>query len=221
MESLGTSRYKNQLVVDGSSVFWYVNDGLAHKRTFNFDNEGQPISQALFTVFTSTPHQHDHRKAPSRPKNSPDRSPSQSTSPDTNIALVVVLKNLMHVIFLDGGSYIIHLPFPVLKVWPISIGLLLERQLDVLQPTSSDHFAISGSEIQLPRLFTLSNPLEDFGMVTCNRSSHLDPNEEIVFISPQTDTFCVTNNVSEKRLTLWYASPDQQARRKVFLTTPN
>jgi hypothetical protein len=196
MNSLGTSHHRDELVIEGSSVAWFVDDGLVHKRTFNFDDDGQPIAQALFAVFPSP-------QTPQQPQ--PQHSSSTSST-----ALVVVLKTLMHIIFLDGGSYIVHLPFPVVKVWSASIGLLLERQLD---STASDYSA--ESEAHLPRLFTLSSPLEDFGMVTCNRSSQLDSNEEIAFVSSQLDTFCVTTNIPEKRLTLWYASPDQQARRKV------
>ena len=106
-----------------------------------------------------------------------------------------------------------HLPFPVLKVWPISLGLLIERQSDSEQGPMSTDRAFANEE-PLPRLFTLSSPLEDFGMVACNGPS-LASDEEILFISSQSDSLCLTRNTEQDRITLWCATPDQQARRKV------
>ena len=216
MNSLDASLYQDELVIEGTTVVWSLNDGLVRKRTFNFESDKQPLTQALFTVFSSSPASKSAVSASNvSPSDQPlDLSPSHS-SPDTeNRALVVVLKTLMHIIYLDGGSYIVHLPFPILKVWPIPLGLLLERQLD-----PSRISALSRSDTQLPRLFTLSSPLDDFGAVACNRST-LDPDEEIVFVSRRTDALWVTRNIPAKRITLWHTSPYQQARRKVFSLTP-
>ena len=216
MNSLDASLYQDELVIDGTTVVWSLNDGLVRKRTFDFASDKQPLTQALFTVFSSSPASKPRISGSNgSPSDQPlDLSPSHS-SPDTeNRALVVVLKTLMHIIYLDGGSYIVHLPFPILKVWSIPLGLLLERQLD-----PSRISALSHSDTQLPRLFTLSSPLDDFGAVACNRST-LDTDEEIVFVSRRTDALWVTRNIPEKRITLWHASPDQQARRKVFSLIP-
>jgi hypothetical protein len=203
--------HRDELVVHGTSVIWSVNDGLVHKRTFSFENDNQPITQALFTVFSRTsPPTHSQRQERSHSiiaAKQPDLSPSEPSSGVPNKALIVVLKTLMHIIYLDGGSYIIHLPFPVLKVWSVSLGLLLERE-------SYTDSTLSHPESQLPRLFTLSGPLEEFGTVTCNRSS-LDPSEEILFVSPQSDALCITRKQPENRVTLWHASPDQQAHKRV------
>jgi Anaphase-promoting complex subunit 1 len=213
MNKLDTSLYKDELVIDGSSVIWSVDDGLVHKRTFDFENDHQPIAQALFTTFSSFPVDNSNLQSPSRRI---DLSPSHSTSSNPNRALVVVLKSLMHIIYLQGGSYIVHLPFPVVHVWPVPSGLVLERQSDsILDPNPEDSFSLSLTESKLPRLFTLSGPLEDFGMVTCNGSS-LDPMEEILFISSQNDALCLTRNLAENRITLWHVSPDHQARKKVL-----
>ena len=210
MNSLDASLYRDELVIHGSAVVWSLNDGLVRKRTFNFENDKQPVTHALFTVFSS-PSSDSAASASSvfASKKPVDLSPAQSSRDSQNKALVVVLKTLMHIIFLDGGSYIVHLPFPILKVWSIPLGLLLERQLEPSQTT-----ALSHSKPLLPRLLTLSSPLDDFGVVSCNRSS-LDPDEEIVFVSPRCDALWVTRNIPENRITLWHASPDQQARRKV------
>jgi Anaphase-promoting complex subunit 1 len=213
MNSLGPSQYRDELVIDGCSVIWTENDGLVHKRSFSFEADGQPVTHALFTMFSSSPSTVSHSPTADRS----DWSPSCATG-NANKALVVVLKTLMHIIYLDGGSYIVHLPFPVRKIWPVPLGLLLERHLEPAHSASSadNPLVISEPENQLPRFFTLSSPLEDFGMVSCNRSS-LDLDEEIIFFSSQNDALCVTRNAPEKRITLWYATPDSQARKKVPL----
>ena len=205
-----------RVVVEGSMVICstMLGDEVLQKRIFNFTSDNQPVSQALFTSFSLSSSAQSSSSLPFSPPSTShplDLSPAQTSADTQQKALIVVLKTLMYIIYFEGGSYIIHLPFPLLKVWSIPLGLLLERQIDPTPLTM-----LTQSEPQLPRLFTLSNPLEDFGMVTCNRFS-LDPNEEIVFISSQKDALCVTRNVSEKRITIWYASPDQQARRKVLL----
>ena len=205
-----------RVVIEGSMVVCstMLGDEVLQRRIFNFTNDNQPVTQALFTTFsTSSSSQSLPLSSLSSPSTShpPDLSPSQPSASTPQKALVVVLKTLMYIIYLEGGLYIIHLPFPLVKIWSVPLGLVLERQID---PTPLN--MLSQSEPQLPRLFTLSSPLEDFGMVTCNRFS-LDPSEEIVFISSQKDALCVTRNVSEKRITIWRASLDPHARTKVLL----
>lgn len=205
-----------RVVIEGSRVVCstMLGDEVLQKRIFNFTSDNQPVTQALLTTFSSSS---SAQSSPSLPFSSlstchpPDLSPSQPSADSLQKALVVVLKTLMYIIYLEGGSYIIHLPFPLVKIWSIPLGLLLERQIDPIPLTM-----LSQSEPQLPRLFTLSSPLEDFGMVACNRFS-MDPKEKIIFVSSQKDALCVTRNVSENRITIWHASPDQQARRKVLL----
>ena len=209
------------VVIEGSIVLCstMLGDECLQKRIFNFTCDNQPVTQALFTTFSlsSSSAAAAARSSPSlsfpspSTPHRPDLSPAQPSSNIPQKALIVVLKTLMYIIYLEGGYYIIHLPFPVAKVWSIPSGLLLERQIDPI-PLSM----LSQSEPRLPRLFTLSSPLEDFGMATCNHFS-LDPNEETVFFSSQKDALCVTKNVPEKRITIWHALPDQQARRKVYL----
>ena|SRR5208282_266437 len=205
-----------RVVIEGSMVVYSImlGDEVLQKRIFNFTSDNQPVTQALFTSFSSSSStQSSSSLSFSSPSTShpPDLSLAQTSADTPQKALVVVLKTLMYIIYPEGGSYIIHLPFPLVKVWSVPLGLLLERQIDPTPLTM-----LSQSEPQLPRLFTLSNPLDDFGVVAGNRFS-LDPNEEIVFVSSQKDALCVTRNVSEKRISIWYASPDQQARRKVLL----
>ena len=44
-------------------------------------------------------------------------------------ALVVVLKTQAHVFFLSGTSHIVHLPFEVDAIFPLNLGILLQRKL--------------------------------------------------------------------------------------------
>jgi Anaphase-promoting complex subunit 1 len=166
-------------------------DGVLHVHNCVFNFPKDDIVQTLLTRFSA-----------SQQNVSSDLSPSQRASAET--ALVVVLKSLMHIIYPEGGSYIVHLPVPVLKVWSVPLGLVLERQLD----------SSSLSESGLPRLLTLSSPLEDFGTVTWNGFS-LDKHEEILFVSSDKDALCLTRNHKESKLTVWHVSPAHLARRKV------
>src|SRR5271156_4653190 len=104
MNSLDASLYKDELVIHGSTVVWSLNDGLVRKRTFDFENDKQPVTQALFTFFSSSPSS-DTSASTSPVSNSDkpvDLSPSQSSHDTRDRALVVVLKTLMHIIYLDG-----------------------------------------------------------------------------------------------------------------------
>jgi Anaphase-promoting complex subunit 1 len=190
----------DELVVQGTTVIWYVNDRIL-KRQFNFDDDKEAVLQAIFTRFPSTSF------------SSTGNAPS-SLQPPSNKALVVVLETLMHIIYVDQGSnYIVHLPFPVLKVWSGSLGLVLERRLRTESSTDSE-------ESELPRLFTLTNPLEDFGMVSCDRGS-LDANEEILAFSSRDGGLCITKNREENRVTVWHSSPVEQGIQKVSSLSPS
>lgn len=208
------SPHEEEIVIRGTSVAICIpNNGALYRATFNFEDDKQPIAQALFTHFSSS--------SSSTNETSPSESWAPSAKTDLTLAqpntpakaLVVLLKTLIHVIYLDGGSYIVHLPFPVLRLWSIPLGLLIERQADSEQGPMAPDQSFANDE-SLPRLFTLSSPLEDFGMVTSNGTS-LDSVEEIIFVSSQSDSILVTRNSRTNQITLWYATPDQQERRKV------
>jgi Anaphase-promoting complex subunit 1 WD40 beta-propeller domain len=212
MNKVEDSRCEDELVIQGTTVFICTpnDNGIIRKQTFDFASQNQPITRALFTFFPSSP---PTETASSTSVLKTDLSPARPSSTPAK-ALVVLLTTLIHIIYLDGGSYIVHVPFPVINVWSIPLGLLLERQPDSPEgPAGADESFIT--EDQLPRLFTLSSPLDEFGVVTCNGAA-LDPDEEIVFVSSQTDSLCVTRNSERNRITFWYASPDPRARRKVF-----
>ena len=204
--------------VKGNVVVWSctVGESVFHKRTFDFTNETQPVTQALFTTFSTAPEASPDTAPPapslgSEHSPAPDLSPTRASQASNRRALVVILKTLMHVIYPAGGSYIVHLPFDVDRVWSVPLGLLFSRH-----PESIQKSILSTSDLQLPRLFTLSSPLDDFGMVTSSRPI-LDADEEFLFVSSGEDGILLSRNRTENRLTIWHASPDQQVRRKVSL----
>jgi len=214
------SGYEEEILIRGTCVSVCTpNSGSLYRRTFSFDADKQPITQVLFTQF-STPSSSADSSVVTKSPNATTKADLSPAKTNTSAkALVVLLKTLIHIIYLDGGSYIVHLPFPVLKLWSIPLGLLIERHSDSEQgPMIADH-SFSNEEQPLPRLFTLSGPLEDFGMVTCNGNS-LDTDEEILYISSSSDSLCVTKTKSRNRITLWFASPDEQAGRKVSSHIP-
>ncbi|KAI4260024.1 MAG: hypothetical protein LQ352_000520 [Teloschistes flavicans] len=57
--------------------------------------------------------------------------------PNEDRAIVVILQTLAHIFFLEGTSHIVHLPFEVEAVFPLPIGILLQRQAS-LSPGSLD-----------------------------------------------------------------------------------
>jgi len=186
------------------------------KRTFDFTNETQPVTQALFTTFSTAPRAPPDPALPTPSLGSdhllaPDLSPTHVGQDPNRRALVVILKTLMHIIYPAGGSYVVHLPFDIHKVWSVPLGLLLDRH-----PESVQQSILSSSDPHLPRLFTLSSPLDDFGMVSSSRPIG-DVDEEFIFVSSGEDGILVSRNKTENRLTIWHASSDQQVHRKVSL----
>ena len=169
-------------------------------------------------------------------------------------ALVVVLKTQAHVFFLSGTSHIIHLPFEVDGIFPLTYGILLQRKLPqpaavpptpqlpsvppnsfaMSEPSFSEavpssqgqapnslaNMRVSGDpdqpfqslltdllhrstttiKTELPRVFCLTDPLTEMGMVTAGMATSiadsfgqhmgvktdfdaLDERESIVYVS--------------------------------------
>ncbi|KAL8949810.1 MAG: hypothetical protein Q9222_004112 [Ikaeria aurantiellina] len=216
--------------------------------------------------------------------------PLESNESSSSWALAVVLKTQAHVFFLKGTSHIVHLPFEVEAVFPLSEGLLLQRQAQRTEPSwdaspylSQAHavppnsFAFSqrslgeaaGSQTkstdpnskshdahgvlfstlfdkmlrgasksrpdQLPRLFSLTDPLSQLGTVGTRRLGNqkasvklpaqnpggLDAQEELLYVSPQDELsasrttaepsepflLAVTCRRSQNTVTVWKIMP--------------
>ncbi|ESZ91598.1 hypothetical protein SBOR_8033 [Sclerotinia borealis F-4128] len=231
------SEVDDELLVTPRCVIW--SRGGVFRKSYNFDLEKEPITQALLTSFPSV--------GPLPSKNrAPKKRPKSSNTKEK--AIVVFLKTQAHVYFLSGTSHVIHLPFEVESATAAPIGLIIQRRLRAdnnlaaslkfprvppnsfvsSQPqswsaTSSVHSTFStadlGTPMQMPtqmstlkdlweppsvqsdanwpRLFSLSDPLSEMGLVVAQpglsdgrrkrrssgKISTLDPSEEILHVS--------------------------------------
>ncbi|KAL8779196.1 MAG: hypothetical protein Q9194_001577 [Teloschistes cf. exilis] len=243
----GGGHVQEELVTTDYCVVW--SRGGVLQRVFRFDSDKEKVKQAIFAHFqsrpTSIPRQIDpvKQKAPSHAdgllkdeaatfpsrdhiadRKLPAGPGSVNTPPKQHRALVVILQSLAHIFFLEGTSHIVHLPFEVEAVFPLPIGILLQRKASIQseslnlfqqteslpvappnsfafsqqsfgQPYSSQGYpavstaandgdentpfsflakkeverAIKSSSSNLPRLFSLTDPLTQLGTVGLRR----------------------------------------------------
>lgn len=151
-------------------------------------------------------------------------------------ALVVILKSQAYVYFQSGRSYSVHMPYEVKHALPAPRGLLLQIQAPVNDELSTASFlrsvgqGYSTSEPaprrMLPLIYSLTDPLSEFGLLVTKNGATLDSDEEIIFISQNSELgpliqpldhskgksfrcsevmFAVTRNAHKGQITLWYA----------------
>lgn len=153
-------------------------------------------------------------------------------------ALVVFLKTRAHIYFLSGKSYVIHIPFEIQHAMPSPRGLMLQIKAPPLssisKPASKSSSFASTSSLNIlpsarpdfPRLYSLTDPLADLGMAITSNGNAMDPNEELIFISPNSELdsspytldptgsktflsseiiFAVTLNHHKGEITIWFA----------------
>lgn len=107
----------DELLVTPRCVIW--SRGGILRKSYKFDLENEPVTQALLTQFPSD-----------GPLNAKDRKSGQHTKSNTkSTALVVFLKTQAHVYFLSGTSHVIHLPFEVESATSAPNGLIIQRKL--------------------------------------------------------------------------------------------
>jgi len=174
-------------------------------------------------------------------------------------ALVVFLKTQAHVYFLSGKSYVIHIPFEIQRAMPSPRGLMLQIKSSSLGQSPKDTFSqessfgatsvlnfLPSARPDFPRLYSLTDPLADLGMAITSNGSVIDPNEELIFISPNSELdsspytvdptgsknflssdviFAVTRNIKKEELTIWFVryipqeTPSSTHRRSSSGTT--
>ncbi|KAI4155192.1 MAG: hypothetical protein LQ341_000225 [Variospora aurantia] len=267
---------EEELYTTDYSVIWSRAGTL--QRVFNFETENEKISQAAFARFPShaiatSDGREDGRGAAKKspatinvefPARTPSHGveeklgptaaprstfgPSAQSRPSTEWAVVVVLKTQAHIFFLRGKSHIVHLPFEVDRIFPLSEGILLSRRLvptpglwnsspsskpPLVVPPNSFAFSQYGSQgyssapglyahademspislmlkkvlqqpsisrtSNLPRLFSLTDPLNQLGIVgvryarrqratnesLSSLSDSLDVNDVLLYVSAQ------------------------------------
>ena len=272
----------DELLVTPRCVIW--SRGGVFQKSYRFDLENEPVTQALMTTFPSI-----------GPLNVRDAKPNPHVK-ETNtrsVAIVVFLKTQAHIQFLSGTNHVIHLPFEVESASAAPQGLVIQRRLRVdnlvaaslkfprvppnsfvssqPQPWSAassqrSTFSIAdlGTPKQMslpsnatlkelweppslkndskwPRLFSLSDPLSEMGLVVARplksgsrghrisqiKMAALDTAEEIIHISRRTHfstadcehplTLALTLNRETSMYTVWklsYNVSESSARDK-------
>ena len=171
-----------ELLTTEHCVVW--SQGGTIQRTFRLDVEGETVTKALFAHFPTRPQRLNptiRQKTTVAVNDRPDmfevskhhklRSKSVVTEGSKRIiepdsfsdefslkrrALVIVLKTQAHVYFLSEASHIIHLPFEVENVYPLTRGILLQRKIrnrnisiasPQMPPAPENTFAFSQSSV--------------------------------------------------------------------------
>ncbi|KAF9181463.1 Dicer-like protein 1 [Haplosporangium sp. Z 767] len=163
--------YDAELFIEESKIIW--TQGGVLRKTFDFRLEHETIRQALFAWFIVN--------KPS-PKNTGwDREPDEGREADYNFgqtqksteppgadrqarqqALVVFLNDTAKIYFMTGESHMVHLPFQVLKAWPMDLGIMVER---ATMP-GEDLLRSESDEEGLPRFYVITDPFNEFQVVT-------------------------------------------------------
>ena len=108
--------FEDELLTTKNTVIW-CRGGLFRK-SFRFDIEKEPITQALFAYFPAS--EDDKDDVAGGQKNSRDGASLEK-------ALVVFLKTQAHIYFLAGTSHVVHMPFKVESACAAPIGVIIQR----------------------------------------------------------------------------------------------
>ncbi|TVY71499.1 Negative regulator of mitosis, partial [Lachnellula suecica] len=118
-ESADAILNEDELLVTPRSVIW--SRGGVFRKSYKFDLEKEPVSQAVLTSFPSV--------GPLESKDA--KSTKNKGASRRSAAIVVFLKTQAHVHFLTGTSHVIHLPFEVESAIAAPNGLIIQRKLRV------------------------------------------------------------------------------------------
>ncbi|KAH8706461.1 putative 20S cyclosome subunit [Ilyonectria robusta] len=112
------SGIEDELLTTERCVVWCR--GGIFRKTFKFDLEKEPITQALLAYF---PASEDDGTENGDTKTKP------STRPTLSKALVIFLKTQAHIYFLAGTNHIVHMPFEVESAFAGPVGIIIQRKL--------------------------------------------------------------------------------------------
>ncbi|KAG5439906.1 hypothetical protein PCANB_000188 [Pneumocystis canis] len=219
-----------ELLITENTVIWSISGQV--KRSFNFDDDGQRVTHALFAYFVNPNDEITNRHDPSYvpPLGTRTRSLNQlsgciydtkqtarqahvvkDVSPHLSRALVVILEDLSHIFFLDGALWVIHVPFRVRRVLAAPRGLILERSLENLElgMPSQETTSVSYS----PRFFSLIGPLDEFGLVVTDGICSFGVHDELVYIGKGDEALLVTKNAEKAQVDVWKCSYVLQTER--------
>lgn len=116
----GLSCDGDELLVTPRCVIW--SRGGVFRKCYRFEQENEPVSQAVLTEFPSV-----------RPLTKDGKGPSENTR---STAIVVFLKTQAHIYFIAGTTHVVHLPFEVESASPAPNGLIIQRKLKVDNPAA-------------------------------------------------------------------------------------
>ncbi|KAK5995572.1 Negative regulator of mitosis [Cladobotryum mycophilum] len=113
----GQDQIEDELLTTEKCVVWCR--GSIFRKTFKFDLEKEPITQALLTSFpTSEDDKNDRKTAAAK----------DSRAPALEKGLIVFLKTQAHIYMLSGTSHVIHMPFEVESACAAPVGVLIQTK---------------------------------------------------------------------------------------------
>ncbi|KAK4187333.1 hypothetical protein QBC35DRAFT_532579 [Podospora australis] len=141
---------EDELLTTENCVLW--SRGGVFRKSFKFDLENEPITQALLAYFPASADQHidpetTKTKPISRSKTEPQSigtATKQKSKPSLSRALVVFLKTQAHIYFLSGPSHVVHMPFEVESACAAPCGIIIQRK-----PRANNSVPIS---LRLPKV---------------------------------------------------------------------
>lgn len=113
---------EDELLITSNCVVW--SRGGLFRKSFTFDPEKEPVTQALLAYFPAS----SDTPGPTPRTDSP---PKNSEKPALSRALVVFLKSQAHIYFLSGTSHVVHMPFEVESACAGPLGIIIQRKLRV------------------------------------------------------------------------------------------
>lgn len=118
---------EDELLTTKDSVIWCR--GSIFRKTYKFDIDKEPITQALFAHFPASEDDNGRQSPTSGSQHGTGRKgPLSATDTALNKALVVFLKTQAHIYFLSGTSHMVHIPFEVETAVAAPIGIVIQRK---------------------------------------------------------------------------------------------
>ncbi|KAF9961715.1 Anaphase-promoting complex subunit 1 [Mortierella alpina] len=168
--------YDVEVFVKGAKVTW--TQGGVLRKVLDFSSENETIQQTLFAWFIvnksaytrpSVDQERENEREDDNDADDFDQQQQSSKSPGAERqgkqqALVIILKETARVYFASGESHSVHLPFEVHRVWPMDLGLLMERRT---QPEEDLESNMEGEG--LARFYMIMDPFNELQVVTLYR----------------------------------------------------
>ncbi|KAL2753222.1 hypothetical protein ACRALDRAFT_2110276 [Sodiomyces alcalophilus JCM 7366] len=114
---------EDELLVTKTSVIWSRGD--VFRKSFNFELEKEPVTQALITYF---PAYEESRVSPSSNNSPHGARPAPLREPRLSKALFIVLRTQAHIHFVSGTSHVVHMPFEAEAVCAGPRGVIIQRK---------------------------------------------------------------------------------------------